>query len=298
MQWWCSAQTAAWDWGWQAYPGVWLFVGVLAAVYFRLRGRAKERPAAARGSASGTPPAGSLRGRTGWAAAGFALLWITLDWPVGPLGASYMASVHMAQVLTLSLVVPALLLLGLPRSAFRGLRNRPALRRFLEVVTHPVVALVVYNGIVVGTHVPGVLDTLSATQLGMLTMDLLWLAAGLVFWWPVLAPVPERPWFGWFFKMGYLFLNTVPATVPYSFLVFADLPLYATYELAPPIPGVDPVTDQQVAGLLMKFGGGSILWSSITVLFFRWYRVEGAGDEEGAGGEAAPATGARDGCFG
>lgn len=269
MQWWCSAQTAAWDWGWQAYPGVWLFVGLLAAGYVTLRRR-------------GSPEPTGLRGRPAWAVAALLLLWAALDWPAGPLGASYLASVHMGQVLVLSLVVPALLLLGLPRSAFQPLEERPVALRVIRTLTHPVAALLVYNGVVVGTHVPAVLDTLAATQPGMLAMDLAWLTAGLVFWWPVLAPLPERPWFGWFFKMGYLFLNTVPVTVPYSFLVFADFPLYATYELAPPIPGVDPLTDQQVAGLLMKFGGGLILWTSITVLFFRWYRLEGSEDEGAA----------------
>lgn len=267
MQWWCSAQTAAWDWSWQAYPGVWVLVGLVGWAWWRLRRR------------STGPAVQGWRGRPGWFVAGLLLLWLALDWPIGPLGASYLVSVHMVQVLVLSLVVPGLLLLGTPPGVFARLRDRPTFLGTLRVVTHPVAALVIYNGVVVGTHVPAVLDTLAATQAGMLAMDLAWLGAGLVFWWPVLSPVPERPWFGWFFKMGYLFLNTVPATVPYSFLVFADFPLYATYELAPPLPGVDPLTDQQVAGLLMKFGGGAILWTSMTVLFFRWYGVEGAGDE-------------------
>ena len=30
MQFWCSASGAAWTWTWRAYPGVWLFVLLLA----------------------------------------------------------------------------------------------------------------------------------------------------------------------------------------------------------------------------------------------------------------------------
>lgn len=284
MQLWCSAQTAAWDWGWQAYPGVWLLVGALAFGYLRLlRGDGENADGA--GAGLGDRAAG-MRGRPVWAVVGLGLLWISLDWPVGPLGAGYLASVHMAQVLVLSLLVPGLLLLGVPPVAFERLEDRllhrPLGRRLLKSLTHPIVALLLYNGIVIGTHVPAVLDTLSASQLGMFGMDVAWIGAGLVFWWPVLAPVPRRPWFGWFLKMGYLFLNTVPVTVPYSFLVFADFPLYATYELAPPYPGIDTLTDQQVAGLLMKIGGGLILWTAITLLFWRWYREEGGPDETAA----------------
>ncbi len=280
MQWWCSAQTLPWSWSWQAYPGVWIFVALVAAALWRLRRRHPAGP-----SADGVGAAASdLRGRPGWWVAAVLLLWISLDWPVGPLAASYLASVHMAQMLVLSLVVPPLLLLGTPASAFRALEDRPRALAAVRAVTHPVAALVFFNAVVVGTHVPSALDALSATQAGMFAMDAAWLGAGLVFWWPVLSPVPDRPWFGWFLKAGYLFLNTVPVTVPYGFLVFADLPLYATYELAPPFPGVDTLTDQQVAGLTMKLGGGGVLWTAITVLFWRWWRVEGDRAESSEGG--------------
>lgn len=290
MQWWCSAVTAPWSWSWQPYPGVWLFVAGLALGYAVLRRRLPAEPSGEEGLARGHPA---------WFATGLLLVWAALDWPVGPLGASYLASVHMAQVLVLSLLAPALLLMGTPPRAFRALErrlgSRPVARRGFELATHPLAALVVYNAVIVATHVPRVLDGLAATQVGMMGMDLAWLTAGLLFWWPVLSPVPDRPWFSWFFKMGYLFLNTVPVTVPYSFLVFADVPLYATYELAPPIPGVSTLTDQQVAGLAMKFGGGLVLWTAITLLFFRWWRVEQA-DEPAPSG--APASRRRRGTFG
>jgi len=37
-------------------------------------------------------------------------------------------------------------------------------------------------------------------------------------------------------------------------LTVAGFPLYATYELAPQFYGLDAATDQQMAGLIMKFG--------------------------------------------
>lgn len=300
MQWWCAARTAAWTWEWTPYPGVWIFVGLLALLYRRIvrrhagaGGGGRAGPDEGRAGASAVDPAdgGLFPGVPTWRklafAAGLLLLWASLDWPVGPLAASYLASVHMAQLLVISLVVPALLLLGLPRDAFRAWADRPAAGAVLRVLTHPVAALLAYNGVVVGTHVPAVLDTLSASQAGMAVMDLAWLAAGLVFWWPVLAPAPRREWFGPFFRMGYLFLNTLPATLPYGFLVFADFPIYATYELAPPFPGVSTVRDQRIAGLVMKVGGGVILWTAITVVFFRWW-LEEEGGSAGPGPARAP----------
>ena len=62
----------------------------------------------------------------------------------------------------------------------------------------------------------------------------------------------------------------------FVYLTFTHLPVYATYELAPPIPWISAREDQQVAGLLMKLGGGAVLWAAIGVLFARWYRAEEA----------------------
>jgi hypothetical protein len=34
------------------------------------------------------------------------------------------------------------------------------------------------------------------------------------------------------------------------------------------------LTDQLIAGLIMKLIGGAILWTFITWIFFRWHRLE------------------------
>ena len=30
MTWWCAASSEPWSWAWRAYPGVWLFIALLA----------------------------------------------------------------------------------------------------------------------------------------------------------------------------------------------------------------------------------------------------------------------------
>lgn len=266
MQWWCAAQGVPWSWTWRPYPGVWLFIALLALGYWVLLRRAGPPPA--------DPERLSRRGRKASFVAGVLLLWIALDWPVGALGSGYLASLHMVQFVLISLAAPPLLLYGIPPEALRGLEKRTIPAIVWRVLTHPVVAIAIYNATVVATHWPALVDTAMPSQLGSLAIDLAWWSAGLIYWWPVVVPVPERR-FPYPAKIGYLILNTVLNTAPYAFLVFGELPFYATYELAPPIGSISVREDQEIAGLIMKLGGGAVFWTAIGTLFLRWYRAEG-----------------------
>ena len=260
MQWWCSAQSGYWTWGWQPYVGVWVLLGLAALAYWRhWRGLGP-------GERDGGEPASF--------ALGLFLLWAALDWPLAALGATYLATAHMVQYTLISMAAAPLLLRGLPDGTLRRAIEAGVPGRALQVVTRPAVAFVLFNVVLVGTHWPVVLDTLMATQLGSFVLDALWLASGLAFWWPIVSPAPERPGFRKIWKLAYLFLNTIPGTVVGLMLVYAEYPAYATYELAPPVFGVSALADQQVAGLVMKFGGGLVLWTVMAVIFFRWYVEE------------------------
>ena len=266
LQWWCSAQTAAWTWSPRPFPGVWLLVALLVGVYWLLRKFAGK-------PANASDRSRDRKGKWAWFG-GVVVLWIALDWPVGALS-GYLASAHMLQYLLTVLAAPPLLLLGVPVGAWRRMASSSAAVRVVRFLTHPLIALAIFQLVLLYTHVPSVVDRLMVTPSGSFAIDTLWLTAGLVFWWPVVAPVPARPWFGYPLKMGYLFLSTVLNTMPYAFLTFGELPFYGIYELAPPVGLLGAREDQQLAGLLMKVGGGVILWTAITILFFRWYSREG-----------------------
>lgn len=261
MQWWCAAQGTAWSWTWRPYPGVWIFVALLAGLYVVAHRRCGDEP-------DGLTP----RVRRGFAAAGVLLLWIALDWPVGALGAGYLASVHMVQFLLIAVAAPPLLLLGMPRRALERFVDLPLVGLKMRVLGHPITAIAFFTSVMGLTHWPQLADALMARQWGSFVMDMLWLASGVVFWWPVAVNLPERDWLQEPFKMGYLIAATLVNTGVFAFLTFSAVPVYATFELAPPVGSLSTRDDQLVAGLLMKVGGALVLWTSITVLWFRWVR--------------------------
>ena len=269
MTWWCSATDLPWSWAWRAYPGVWLFIGSMLVVYL-LAGR--DRRAA--------PP---LRRRaTLFFLTGTLLVWLALDWPLGTLGGGYLASAHSLQFVLLANSAPPLLLLGLRPRLARLVTPSGEAPGWLRLASHPATGLVGYNLILFTTHFPAVVDGFMASQLGSFALDMLWLLAGCLLWLPVTAPqalIRLRP----LLRMGYLFLQTVPATLPAAFLTFADYPFYRLYELA---PRVDPILtawyDQQSAGLIMKVIGDPVIWLGITIIFFRWANAERRADRETA----------------
>ncbi len=265
MQWWCSSsQGVAWSWAWRAYPGVWLFIAVIAFVY----GLYIRRTGAV--LAAEAQPHRSRNGAL--FAAGLFSLWLALDWPLAPLGSGYLASVHMVRYLLIALVAPPLLLLGIPAASYARLKDRPRILAVLQDVTQPLVAFFIFNVVISVTHWPSLVDWLMATQLGSFVLDVAWLAAGLVFWWPLVSPVPEWPRFTHVWKLGYLGLNGIIVRPVFFILLFSKFPAYATYELAPPIGGISPLSDQQLAAGIMKLGTAWAMVVAMAFVFASWVR--------------------------
>lgn len=252
MTWWCAAAGGvAWTWEWRAYPGVWL---LLLAMIFLWWKAVRPVPRARR-------PWASLIG-------GLLPLWLATDWPLGPLGAGYLASVHSMQFVLLAFVSAPLLIL-----AVRPASPPPTIARVLHGLARPWVGLIAFNLVLFLTHAPAVVDRLMVSQLGNFAFDMAWLFAGIALWWPVLAPDGIRR-IGGPLQILYLFVATIPPTIPAAFLTFAEFPLYGIYELAPRVHDISAMADQQAAGLLMKAVGDPILWIAMAIVFFRWHAAE------------------------
>jgi len=276
MRFWCSKLLEPWSWEFRAYPGVWLAVAALVLPYLVAQHRRRG------------PNPDRARRTAAWLA-GSAILWVASDWPLGLLGASYLASAHMVQYMLYTLAAAPLLLLGTPEWMARRVLSRLRLYRLVRRLSHPLVAALVFNLLLVLTHSPFVVDRFRASELGSFGMDVVWLLSGLVLWLPIVAPLPELRQSSRPVKMAYLFLaaGVVPA-IPGGFLTFASYPLYATYELAPRVGGIPADVDQQMAGLIMKLGGIPIVWGVILGQMVLWANEAGVGKPPPRVPRAAP----------
>ena len=272
ISWWCSGAIGRpWEWSYRPLVGVYLLVGVLGGAY----ALALRRHAAA----AGGDPGPATRHYTPRFVAALVLLALSSDWPLGPLGAGYLASVGALRTLMLTFGVAPLLLLGTPPWLLRRLLRidpDPAaapsrLLRAARLVTLPWVAFLQFNAMLVATQLPVVVDTLKVTQAGSFAIDMTWLLSSIIMWVPLLRPLPELGGLQDPMRLLYLFGLSIVPTVPASFLTFSRFPLYRLYELAPRVfNSLDAVVDQQIAGLGHKIIGGMIIWGIMAVLFFRW----------------------------
>jgi putative membrane protein len=67
----------------------------------------------------------------------------------------------------------------------------------------------------------------------------------------------------------YLFVQSLVPTIPAAWLTFAEGAVYETYDQPIRVWGLSVQHDQQLAGAIMKTGGGIFLWTIIIFLFFK-----------------------------
>lgn len=202
---------------------------------------------------------------------GLALAWAAMASPIASLDGK-MLTAHMVQHLLLMTFAPPLIWLGEPvRPLLRGLpRNfvkgaiEPALRlppvqQFGQMLAQPAFCWLAAAAALVAWHVPALLRLGMESSAWHLLEHVSFLAAGLLFWWPVIQPWPGvARWPRWSMLL-YLFLATLPCDVLSGLLVFADRVAYPIYLCAPRQSSLSALEDQQCAGALM--------WTCVTVVF-------------------------------
>ncbi len=208
-------------------------------------------------------------------------VWIT---PLATLAQHYLLAAHLLQVLILMGPVPALLLLSLPRNAGIDPRSAP---RVLRIAVHPAVAIVAVNAGFIVWHVTPVYDAALANWWLYDLMQGTLLLVSVLFWWPIVTPCspPARALSG-FGKLGYIVLATIPQTLGGLLVAIAGHVLYPGYGAGPQLVGLDPMTDQQIAGASIALVSKIALFAAFWVVFMNLLSsgTDGRDDDGGGGG--------------
>jgi putative membrane protein len=255
-----QSMTIAADVPWQWHPEVWLLVGFLTVAYVYM-----VRVIGPRAVAPGTPVV--TRGNLVAFVASMLMLWIASDWPVHDISEDYLYSMHMVQHMALTYFLPPLALIATPAWLARVLLGEGRVYAIVKRLTHPVVAAVLFNGAIMIIHIPLVVNESLGNGVLHYLLHVLLVGTALIMWMPVCGPVAE-------FRIGpgatmiYLFLQSVVPTIPAAWLTFAEDPVYKAYDRPDRLWGIGVISDQQLAGAVMKTAGGLFLWGIIIYIFF------------------------------
>ncbi len=226
--------------------------------------------------------------------AGDAVLLLALVSPLDALGDTYLFSAHMTQHLLLVMVVPPLLLLGIPETLASSFLRWPPAARAERVLRRAPVAWPIAVLTLWAWHAPVLYNLTLASENVHVTEHLMFLVTWTIFWWPLvgpigtsrLAPLPA---------IAYLFAAGAANTVLGALLTFSHAGLYPAY--LHPVDelgalalirgqwGLTPDADQQLGGLIMWVAGSLVFLVAILGMLARWYR-----SPEGAPGVAANAA--------
>lgn len=195
--------------------------------------------------------------------AGLATVFVALQSPLD-VAATFSLQVHMIQHLLLIVIAPPLLLYGtptlpmiagLPKSFREGWLTpfvtwKP-LRNAIGFLVHPAVAWLIFAVTLWGWHAPQIYDLALQSGNWHRGEHACFLIASILFWWPVLEPYPFRNKRSRWMLVPYLFLAGIQASALAAILTFSPRVIYSHYETAPNVFGVDPLTDQSLAGAIM-----------------------------------------------
>jgi len=248
-------------WRFQWHPEVWVLVTFLTGAYIYM-----VREIGPKAVAPGQPVV--TRFNIGCFVGAMVMLWVASDWPMHDISEEYLYSAHMLQHMMLSYFLPPLVLMATPEWLLRVLVGNGRLYRSIAFMCTPVIAAVVFNAVIIITHIPGMVT--ASVDNGPLhyTLHFAVVIASLLMWMPVVGPFPE-------FQMGplgkciYLFMQSLVPTIPAAWLTFAEGAVYKSYDQPIRVWGLSVQHDQQLAGAIMKSGAGVFLWAVIIFLFFK-----------------------------
>ena len=205
---------------------------------------------------------------------GLFLVAAALNSPLETIAAKRLLLVHLLQNALIADVAPLLVLLGLT-PAMVGWLDRHGGRRVRARYALPAWLLAWY-----GTHIAGFYSWALDTGWALNIEHAILIAAGLVFWWPLVSGRLGPP-----AALAYLGAGFVGSSFLGLALIFASRPLYSFYETTPRLWGLSPVRDQNLGGILMN--GEQTLVFLLAIGYYVWRLLE---EEHVSGAGGSPAA--------
>ncbi|TQR17871.1 cytochrome c oxidase assembly factor CtaG [Psychrobacillus vulpis] len=227
---------------------------------------------------------------------GLVILYVIKGSPIDLMG-HIMFSFHMTQMALLLLLVPPILMKGIPWWVWKVVIDLPVVRKVFPILTKPLFALITFSALFSIYHIPLVFDYIKLDEGLHSTYTFILFISAVFMWWSIVDIKGERKLHG-LKKIGYIIGSAVLITPACALIIFSGTPLYDTYsnpdawlkamELCVPtstlaglslsgpelFSNMPPFEDQQLGGIIMKVIQEIIYGVLLFSIFFEWYRTE------------------------
>ena len=172
---------------------------------------------------------------------GLFLIAASLNSPLETIASQYLLLMHLLQNALIADLAPLLIVLGLTPQ-MRAELGRRGLDRL-----RPHWILLIWLGAWYSTHIGVFYDWALRTGWGLNVEHGILIAAGLLFWWPIVSGRLSPP-----AGLAYLAVAFVGSSFLGLAYIFSSSAFYSFYEQAPRLWGLSPVRDQNLGGIFMN----------------------------------------------
>jgi cytochrome c oxidase assembly factor CtaG len=212
------------------------------------------------------------RWRYGCYVAGLLVLLVAVSPPVDTLSDQLLVA-HMAEHLLIGDIASLLLVLGMTGPLIAPLLRNPIVAR-LRVLTHPVVAIVVWAVNFYVWHLPVLYQAALRHDALHALEHATFLAFGMAVWMALLGPLPKPSWFNNAARLVFIIAVRLAGTVLANVLVFGGV-FYPIYRSGDALWHISASADQVAAGGLMM-----VEESFLTIGLFCWLFLRVARENE------------------
>ena len=195
--------------------------------------------------------------------------------PIHTLGMHFLLTMHLLQNVVLAEWAPLLVVLGIPSELAARLGRLGVVR----TLTHPAFALPLWLANYMVWHLPWIYDAALENPNTLLHVEhASYFVTGVAMWWSVFQDQPHHLGSG--SRAAYVFAAFVLGSPIGLVLALVPEPIYDFYvEAHHRVWGLDPLGDQQLAGMLMALEQAAVFFAVFAYWFFRFLSDEEARED-------------------
>ena len=247
---------------WHTEPALLVGILLVAWAYFVLTGPLRSAL---------DPAAAFPRGEARWFIAGVISFYVAVGSPIDAMGEGFLFSAHMVQHNILMYITAVFTILAIPAWFIDGLLARSAVfARVFRFLVHPLVAGFTFTFTFCVWHFPALYEGALHNKVLHMVEHLTMYGSSVMAFWPILGKSGTIPRMNWGLQILYIFLLMVVQIPLFGILTFSPEVLYPTYDLAPRITFLDPMSDQVPGGLPMKVANMLISLFPMGRAFYYW----------------------------